>query len=718
MLSTIAIVSIFIEIFACGLLASAFFAFIKKFFSSKQPKDLYLGLSFLSFSVYIGLALLSQMLYNLDRPIANLIFIQKIIACNFILGSLFVFVFIRYKFTAKLLSPIIFLYSFASLFFIGRIAISSTTLLYRPDVIEPIVNFSMPTPSRSLWLLSFFVLALFSFFALFKKQEKPKAPLAYLFLSSSIILASLLCTVAYANTSNNYFLLISWALNLLGSFGILIAEIMPEGSPLSSRPISFLRSRLLFKLVAIFVVLIVILFEITTLATLTLSKQALKTSIFSTYLEAAQNLSYRIQSLTTLEAPQIQMHVSQSKIGRQGILYVVDKNGKLIAHPDRARLSLALNLKGLSQVKKALSGLSGAEEFAPNEFGESLVGAYSPIKKFGGAVIAEESLSSAFYDLRELETNSLVFIIAGIILTVLAGLIFAQSIEMPIKKLTQGTEELAKNNLNYNIDISSIDEIGMLAKAFNKMTQELKDSQQRLILSEKLASLGTMAAGMAHEIKNPLVSLRTFSQLLEQKWDDKTFRDKFSQIVPTEIERINKIAESLLKFGRPIKAEMGKVNINSLLEEILILFESECKKNGIRLATKFADLPDITGNSQQISQALVNIILNAIQAMEGHGGELIIKTDVGEVIKTGPDSKKIAIKSIFIEVTDTGPGIPQENIKSLFDPFFTTKDRGTGMGLPITLRIIEEHKGSIKVKSEIGKGTTFVITLPENLEDF
>jgi two-component system sensor histidine kinase AtoS len=239
-----------------------------------------------------------------------------------------------------------------------------------------------------------------------------------------------------------------------------------------------------------------------------------------------------------------------------------------------------------------------------------------------------------------------------------------------------------------------------------------------------------MAAGMAHEIKNPLVSLRTFTQLLTQKWDDQEFREKFSSIIPHEIERINRIAESLLKFGRPMKPELTEIDINSLLDDVLLLFESECKKHNVRVTKKLAELPSVRGDPDQISQAFINIVKNAIEAMHEQGGELIVKTDVGEVIRLGKiqragtrvgeemvwgeeEEMSRPIPAVFIEISDTGEGISEANLKSLFDPFFTTKMTGTGMGLPITLRIIDEHKGSLKVRSKEGKGTTFIITLPQ-----
>ncbi|MBI5701121.1 HAMP domain-containing protein [Candidatus Saganbacteria bacterium] len=728
MLSTVAIISIFAEIFACGILLSGAFAFIKRFLRGRQNKDLVLSLLFLSFFAFVGLMLASELLYNLGKPIENIIFLQKLIAFDLVTGSFLVFLFIKTKFEVPYMDWFILAYVAASAAAIYRLGTSSVNLVYSFSVVEPIVTFSNPSPYRSIWMLSWAVLFVFSAYR-YLKNAGPRPLLFCDAFASLLFISSYLSTISYSVSSSGNFLLASWVMTLIGALFLILAEIIPETSDLAKNPFNFFRSRLLFKLIFIFVLLIVILFEATTLATLTLSKQALQSSIFSSYKEAALGISQRIQNSQEFNIASADKIIRETRVGRAGIAYVVSKDGILLAHPDPAYAGARPDLSKLEQVRLALSGKTGFGQFKPDEWNEIKVGAYSPVKKFGGAVIVEEPLVSAYYEMRQLETNSLLFVIAGILLTVLTGLFLAQSIEVPIHKLNLGTEEISHGNLNHRINIDSIDEIGKLAAAFNKMTHDLKESQDRLILSEKLASLGTMAAGMAHEIKNPLVSLRIFSQLLEQKWEDKEFRDKFAQIVPTEIERINKIAESLLKFGRPMKPEMGRVDVNSIIEEILILFESEAKKNGIRITKKFAGIPEVSGDMQQLSQAFVNIILNGIQAME-KGGELIIKTDIGEVVHLGQikqgivkedgtvvwgeeEKDKEPIKVVFIEITDTGPGITRDHLKSLFDPFFTTKAKGTGMGLPITLRIIEEHKGSIKVKSEVGKGTTFLITLPQ-----
>jgi len=357
--------------------------------------------------------------------------------------------------------------------------------------------------------------------------------------------------------------------------------------------------------------------------------------------------------------------------------------------------------------------------------GLEMVGYVKVLKNYPLKIIVFQLEKEAYYEVIKLETTALFFVILGIIVAVFVGFYFAKSIEIPINALIKGTEEIRKGNLNFVIQTNTEDEIGHLAKEFNTMTRELKESQDHLVASEKLAALGTMAAGMAHEIKNPLVALRTFTQLLPLKWNDEEFRKKFVSVIPPEIDKINKIAENLLKFGRPSKPDFKPINVENVLEEVLELVDNQIKKNNIMVSTKFAQTPKINGDFSQLSQAFLNIILNAIQAMK-NGGELIVKTDVGMVIQLGQvpapsmlPKKLIEAKAqgrqtpmVFIEITDSGPGISEEVMKNMFDPFYTTKETGTGMGLPITLRIIEEHKGSIKLRSQIGKGTTFIIMLP------
>jgi len=732
MFSTLTIISIFTEFFTAGILISGAITFLRDYLAARRLKELFFALFFLALFVYVTAALASQLMFNLERPLAELILAQKVVSVSVILCALALWLFTVEKFEIRwghVLSLVLVIFS---CFLAYQVWDATLNLVYREGVVEPIVYFSAWIPERQFFSLAWIVFGLFALGSAFASAGGKRMLAWYSAAGALVFLGSLFSSYLYGRFGEAGYLLAAWGLTLLSVLLLLLAEMVPTDSPEAAAPLSFLRTRILFKLMLIFVLLIVILFEATTLATINISKATLSRYIQSGYLKSAQNIADKIAAQPGQPpAAFLQTLVTDPQLG-QSLAFIVDREGKLVAHPDAKRALQHELLIANEAVGKVLAGRPGAAEFH-DELGEQMVGAYAPVAQYGWGIVVEEPLATAYFELRRLETNSLLFVIIGIVITALTGIFFARSIERPIKELTRGTEAVSRGELGYKLSLQSRDEIGRLADAFNKMTRDLRESQERLILSEKLASLGTMAAGMAHEIKNPLVSLRTFTQLLQQKWDDKEFREKFSSIIPHEIERINRIAESLLKFGRPMKPELTKVDVNGLLEEVLLLFESEAKKANVRVTKKFARLPEISGDAGQLSQAFVNIVKNAIESMQEKGGDLTVKTDVGEVIKLGKISARQGVKQgdemvwgeeqelrkpipvVFVEVTDTGEGISEENMKSLFDPFFTTKMTGTGMGLPITLRIIEEHQGSLKVRSKPGQGTTFIITLPQKL---
>lgn len=733
MFSTLTIISIFMEIFTAGIMISGGLAFLWNARLRRSFKDLFLGLIFLSTFSYVAAVLSSQLMNNLGRPLADLIVAQKVVSISILLGGFFIWLFLVERFGLRFGHWFSALIGLGVAGLISRVLASSVNLVFREGIVEPIVYFSHWAPVKPFFALMWVLLALFYFGSALTSAGGRRVLAFYAGGSVLLTLAALFSAFLYVRFGEAGYLLASWVMVLISSLGLLLSELVPPDSLEAFSPLLFLRTRVLFKLVLIFILLIVILFEATTLATINISKTALSKYITATYLKLAQDIAGRIEIGPEAPTPEkLQSLVAKAELASGGVVFITNERGELVAHPDRKRALQRENLRANQAVSGLLEGKSGAGEFR-DELNATVVGAYVPVQKYGLGVVVEEPMAQAYFDMRLLESNSLLFVIIGMILTALTGIFFARSIERPIKELTLGTEAVSRGELGYHLTVDSVDEIGRLATAFNQMTRDLRDSQERLILSEKLASLGTMAAGMAHEIKNPLVSLRTFTQLLQQKWDDKEFRDKFSQIIPTEIERINRIAESLLKFGRPMKPELTRVDVNALLEEVLLLFESECKKYNVSVTKKMAELPEISGDAGQLSQAFVNIIKNAIESMQTKGGELIVKSDVGEVVKLGKIRSRKGTKLgeemvwgeeeemvkplpvIFIEVTDTGEGIGEDNLKSLFDPFFTTKMTGTGMGLPITLRIIEEHKGSVKVKSRPGQGTTFIITLPQKL---
>jgi PAS domain S-box-containing protein len=237
--------------------------------------------------------------------------------------------------------------------------------------------------------------------------------------------------------------------------------------------------------------------------------------------------------------------------------------------------------------------------------------------------------------------------------------------------------------------------------------------EQQLRRSDRLAAVGTLAAGLAHEIKNPLTSVLTFTRHLFRKGDDERFRQKFRDVVPRELERINSIVERLLELARPPKLSFEPVRLPGLLERVLELYGHQLEAKQITVVREYArDLPPIQADHEHLYQALMNLIANAMEAM-GTGGQLTLRARWAEREQPLlPSRHSQFYRRIEVEVEDTGAGMPASDIDKVFNPFFTTKPGGTGLGLALAHKIIEDHEGSISVRSTPGVGTTFRVLLP------
>jgi two-component system sensor histidine kinase AtoS len=242
------------------------------------------------------------------------------------------------------------------------------------------------------------------------------------------------------------------------------------------------------------------------------------------------------------------------------------------------------------------------------------------------------------------------------------------------------------------------------------LMKKLEDHVRR---SDRLASLGTLSAGMAHEIKNPLVALRTFTQLLPERYNDAEFRETFSRLVGEEIMRIDSIVNRLLSFSKPPRPAMRDIRLQAVLDRALQLMQEQLSRKGIRVARRYeADNDRIRGDEEMLRQAFINFFLNAMEAMEG-GGELTVTTSA-----TGPGWEELSGRTdsasvrLLASIGDTGSGIAQEDLPRVFDPFFTTKNHGTGLGLAVSHGILLEHGASVDVESSVGRGTTFYIRFP------
>jgi signal transduction histidine kinase len=239
-----------------------------------------------------------------------------------------------------------------------------------------------------------------------------------------------------------------------------------------------------------------------------------------------------------------------------------------------------------------------------------------------------------------------------------------------------------------------------MEEKIQKTTADLRKTEAQLIRSEKLAALGQLAAGIAHEIRNPLTSINILIHSLTDHLPDESAHREDLKVIEEEINRINEIVDQFLRFAKPAPPLLKKAEVFPIFEETLQLLRPQIEKQRIAVQKEFESLHPILTDREQMKQAILNLLLNAVQAMP-KGGHLILR---GQISEDGQFAK--------LSIQDSGVGIPGEEIGKLFDPFFSTKEGGIGLGLSIAHRIIDQHHGKIEVESTPGKGTVFTVWLP------
>ena len=342
------------------------------------------------------------------------------------------------------------------------------------------------------------------------------------------------------------------------------------------------------------------------------------------------------------------------------------------------------------------------------------VNAYEPLRDIDGRIIGMLGLGMLEKKFADMKRRTL-FILFGItlfgmIVALGAANFFAKAIIKPIRLLVRASRQISGGDFSAKVNVETRDELGELEMAFNAMALALKErdeelrkqTQRQLMRSEKLAALGRMAAGIAHEINNPLTGVLMYSHLLldslpegEQNWED-------AEVIVKETTRCRELIRDLLDFSRETIPHKEQVNINEIIKKTISIIEKQVYFENVEIIKELSEgLPEIMIDINQFEQVLINLALNAVESMSD-GGKLIVRT------------MALESTSVIIKVIDTGSGIPEENIDKIFDPFFTTKEvgKGTGLGLAVTYGIIQRHGGQISVESSIGSGTTFTITLP------
>ena len=295
--------------------------------------------------------------------------------------------------------------------------------------------------------------------------------------------------------------------------------------------------------------------------------------------------------------------------------------------------------------------------------------------------------------------------VAFVLLIIVVFQFVNRGILKPLSLLEHATEEVIKDTFTpISYPAEKKDEISRLIGAFNKMAQELESRQEQLLQSRKLASVGTLTSGIAHELNNPLNNISLTAETLQSGYRDMSDEEMNELIrdILTQADRASQVVMNLLEFSRMEKSFLRRLNIKEVIDNALKLIKNQIMITGIKLEKEVPDnLPPIKGKRQDLEQAFLNILMNGMQAMND-GGVLGVRVGLG------PKGY------IRIDLSDTGVGIKASDMEHIFDPFFTTKDvgRGTGLGLSLVYGIVRNHGGYIEVKSKVNEGTTFSIYLP------
>jgi two-component system, NtrC family, sensor kinase len=363
------------------------------------------------------------------------------------------------------------------------------------------------------------------------------------------------------------------------------------------------------------------------------------------------------------------------------------------------------------------------------------ISAYEPIRDIDNKIIGILYVGILKQPFDDILRNTLItffgIAVVGIALIIFVSIHQAKRISTPLKRIEDIANKIAQGDYQQAITVDAPREIEHLAASINQMakeldkekreleewgttletkvnerTEEIRKIHSQLFRSEKLASLGKLAAGVAHEINNPLTGVLTNSSLLLEDLESNDPRREDLEVIVRETIRCREIVKRLLDFARQTKPQKKLTNVNALIDNIILLVRNQTSFRNIDIRNNLVpNIPEIMADPDQIQQVFINIILNASEAMI-NGGTLTINS---EVASSG--------NFVTIRFADTGPGISETIKEKLFDPFFTTKEQGTGLGLSISYGIIERHGGTISIDSTVGKGSTFIIQLPVSFQE-
>jgi signal transduction histidine kinase len=398
---------------------------------------------------------------------------------------------------------------------------------------------------------------------------------------------------------------------------------------------------------------------------------------------------------------------SQSEIF---VTFLTDAWGRYLIHPEQGALIKHIEETipvPFAQIEQ-LGSIGIVREYRLPQ-GEVIAG-IAPVGVAGLLAIAQVPKRAAYLTTRALLTNLFYLSLGLLVFSALLSIAWSRVITRPLEQLTLATRELGQGHFDVSVQVHTRDEIRELADSFNAMATELDGrekslqmTQAALIQAEKMSAFGQLGAGIAHEVKNPLAGILGLTQLALRRLDHDSPAHHNLELVEKETKRCQMIMENLLRFARKEEVAFDAVDVASVISDTAAIVEHQLGINQVNLKLELADnLPTVEGNANQLQQVLINLAINAQQAMKGVPGTVTIRTDL--------DTKG----RLRIRVIDDGPGMPESTRDKVFEPFFSTKPsgEGTGLGLSVSYGIIREHHGEISVDSNPGLGSVFTIVLP------
>ncbi|NLI32544.1 MAG: HAMP domain-containing protein, partial [Deltaproteobacteria bacterium] len=418
-------------------------------------------------------------------------------------------------------------------------------------------------------------------------------------------------------------------------------------------------------------------------------------------------------------------------LGKTGECYLVSRNGTFLAHKEPERI-LTQNIAQSESFKNIFS--SRRERITYIDYrGIAVIGSSARVHGTDWALVVEQDRDEAFQSADQLKGYILLVVLVSTLGALAAAWLLSRYIVLPIRKLSEAARSLAGGNFQgLPTVMDRSDEIGVLYDAFQDMAARLHDRQQRLeervILreaelkqtdvrlmqtreaaarSQQLASLGQLAAGVAHEIRTPLTSIKMFLEGMET---DSEMSPDFAEdlrVAMNQTKRMEATINRFLNFAKPLEPVFSKVDVTELVEDALLVVRPRANQQETIVRTEISrPLPSIKGDRKQLGEVLLNLLVNALEATESRG-EIRVCVRTEEVMLD-----RMATQYVRIDIGDTGAGIREEDINRLFDPFFTTKATGTGLGLSMVYTTLKQHGGKVTVQSCVGKETVFSVFIP------